>query len=613
MTVRELYPNVRPQLLCNYAKAKVVDPRLSFSRASSATYWDPTNTLREVTINQPRFDHDPVSGVSEGLLIEGQRTNRISNPRAEGAVAGTPGTFPTQWTSNGANRTVNGITVVNGQPLVDVSFSIAASSTFEIPLISGYTVSASPGETYTLSCLLALDSGSTISGLIQIEYRNSAGTLLGGVNSTTISSVDGVLRRLTVTGTTPANTARLTSQYRIFTTSATALRIRIGCPQLELAPFYSSQIFPAVGAIGASTRASDSVQISLSALEAPTSAAGTYVIKYQVPQLATTANQAICELNSGAVTQVTRLVNQPVRTNQIRNPRAEGGTAGSPGVYPTNWDRPTTLRGLTQTLAFPTVYGMTPLDWQLSGTATSAGNIALYAESVTQIAAVSGQTWTGSVFLSLPDGAPTNITSFLVTLQEYNSSGVQITGTTDVTVLPGALSSVPTRISVTRTLTNALTAYVVLLVTANVTDVVSTTLRLQIAWPQLEQGTFATSPLLPTVGVPAATARSAGTITLVSEHTAIGHYAYADIGTISINTNSQVVLNLDGTGTIKACEDGGTVSTLTGAATSGFTTLVLGNDVSGNSALFGTIGTQSVYLGASVTDTQLQSLSKVGT
>ena len=612
MTVRELYPNVRPKLLCNYAKAKVLDARSTYSRASAATYWDQTNTLREVTTNQARFEHDPVSGVSEGLLIEGQRTNLISNPRAEGVVAGTPGTFPTQWTSNGANRTVNGTTVVNGQPLVDVSFNIAASSSFEIPLISGYTVSASQGETYTLSCLLALDSGSTISGLIQLEYRNSAGTLLGGANSTTISSVNGVLRRLTVTGTTPANTARLTSQYRINTTSATALRIRIGCPQLERASFYSSQIFPAVGAIGASTRASDSVQISLSALEAPTSAAGTYVIKYQVPQLATTANQVICELNSGAVSQVTRLVNQPSRTNYVRNPRAEGASAGTPGTLPTNFA--TVLPGgITRTVVgYTTIAGIPGIEIRFQGTPSETSSIRYFPDGTTGLLPITAnQSCTSSMFICVTSGSMSGISSTYIQTFYTRVDGTTGVGNEITTITP---SSLLTRFSFASIATNDAT-----LARArseygfSVTINVAVDVTFFFGWPQFELGSFATSPLLPPVGAPATSTRAAGTITLASEHTAIGHYAYADIGTISANTNSQVVLSLDGAGTIKACEDGGTVSTLTGAATSGFTTLVLGNDVSGNSALFGTIGTQSVYLGASVTDTQLQSLSKVGT
>ncbi len=74
----------------------------------------------------------------------------------------------------------------------------------------------------------------------------------------------------------------------------------------------------------------------------------------------------------------TRLLIEGQRTNSLRNPRLEGGVAGSPGTYPTNVSRPTTLRGCTQTLIFPgATSGHTPMDWALSGTATSAGSIAL--------------------------------------------------------------------------------------------------------------------------------------------------------------------------------------------------------------------------------------------
>jgi len=49
----------------------------TFSRASSAWYWSANGKLVEAGPNEPRFDHDPVTGGPLGLLIEPQRTNLI--------------------------------------------------------------------------------------------------------------------------------------------------------------------------------------------------------------------------------------------------------------------------------------------------------------------------------------------------------------------------------------------------------------------------------------------------------------------------------------------------------------------------------------------------------
>lgn len=40
MTIRELYPNNNPSLLLDFANVKALDPRITFTRASSATYYD---------------------------------------------------------------------------------------------------------------------------------------------------------------------------------------------------------------------------------------------------------------------------------------------------------------------------------------------------------------------------------------------------------------------------------------------------------------------------------------------------------------------------------------------------------------------------------------------
>jgi len=72
----------------NFAVTKNVGPLVSFTRASSATYIDSAGTLQTAAVDVPRFDHNPTTGESLGLLVEEQRTNLLVN--SEDAAARWP-------------------------------------------------------------------------------------------------------------------------------------------------------------------------------------------------------------------------------------------------------------------------------------------------------------------------------------------------------------------------------------------------------------------------------------------------------------------------------------------------------------------------------------------
>ena len=50
---------------------------VTFTRASSGTYTDSAGVLQTAATDVPRFDHDPTTGESLGLLVEEQRTNLL--------------------------------------------------------------------------------------------------------------------------------------------------------------------------------------------------------------------------------------------------------------------------------------------------------------------------------------------------------------------------------------------------------------------------------------------------------------------------------------------------------------------------------------------------------
>jgi hypothetical protein len=65
---------------------------VTFTRASSGTYVGSDGVLRTSTTNEPRFDHNPTTGESLGLLVEETRTNNLLQSQ----------NFSATWTVNAA-------------------------------------------------------------------------------------------------------------------------------------------------------------------------------------------------------------------------------------------------------------------------------------------------------------------------------------------------------------------------------------------------------------------------------------------------------------------------------------------------------------------------------
>jgi hypothetical protein len=72
-------PKIRPSLDLNFAKTKSLDPRISFTRSSGGSYVGQDGFIKYAGINEPRFDHDPITGECLGLLVEETKTNSLTN------------------------------------------------------------------------------------------------------------------------------------------------------------------------------------------------------------------------------------------------------------------------------------------------------------------------------------------------------------------------------------------------------------------------------------------------------------------------------------------------------------------------------------------------------
>lgn len=58
-------PTIRPSLLLDFANSRSVDPRITFTRASTATRTNDRGLIETVKANVPRIDFDPVSGADQ--------------------------------------------------------------------------------------------------------------------------------------------------------------------------------------------------------------------------------------------------------------------------------------------------------------------------------------------------------------------------------------------------------------------------------------------------------------------------------------------------------------------------------------------------------------------
>ena len=216
----------------------------------------------------PRFDHNPTTGESLGLLVEEPRTNSVTNNTMVGAVAGTPGTLPTNWSrffSGSAAAAVAAVGTEDGINYVDIRFSGSNNgdaTSFVIDGTLGH--SSTNGQTWTASAYLKLVAGSfTNAPLLLVNYEADSGAIplaASTVSVTTVTSASLRSQRLSVTRTNNNASTALQQVVLVLTaTGAYDFTIRIGLPQLEQGAFATS-VIPTTSATA--TRAADVASIT---------------------------------------------------------------------------------------------------------------------------------------------------------------------------------------------------------------------------------------------------------------------------------------------------------------------------------------------------------------
>jgi hypothetical protein len=322
---------------------------LNFERAQAAgvrsTAFDLSGSLTFFGADAPRFN-----GVAQGLSIERQTTNNIRNPNLEGAVAGTPGTAPTNYLISQAgfsslSAEVVAVGVENNMNYFDVRWYGTTNAAGRLALFlenAGLIIPASIGQTFTHSIYAKIIAGTypTTDSVFGVQ-ENTAGVgtnaipLLAAAPPGNPSDRLSACRLVSVphtVSTAPTNAIRPSWRSgTIGSEVAVDVTIRFAAPQTELGATATSPVLPPVGTTAAATRGADIVGAALSQLGISGNGAGTVLWTGMVPIFEPAGLHTLACLDDASINnRVTMRINQT--SGQLEVMRALNGTAVTANV-----------------------------------------------------------------------------------------------------------------------------------------------------------------------------------------------------------------------------------------------------------------------------------------
>ena len=205
LEVTQEYPSIRPTLDLNFAATKVLDDRITFTRDGVGTYVGEDGLVKYASNNTPRFDHDPTTGESLGLLIEESRTNILglssdltdNNGNDWDAVNGTiavnqttapDGTTTAASFTASAGNAEHSVVFAELVPTGDVTASVwVKSNTYSIVSFVLYG-EANSTVSYNISTETVYNQGSNVSRATITEYPNGWYRISATMNCTVSNS-----------------------------------------------------------------------------------------------------------------------------------------------------------------------------------------------------------------------------------------------------------------------------------------------------------------------------------------------------------------------------------------------------------------------------------------
>lgn len=230
---------------------------------------------------------------NKGLLVEESRTNSNRNSACAGALAGTPGTLPTNFSNSlggTSSREIIGFGTEDGIDYFDIKITAnTVGDSWNIIFESATVIDAVNGQTWTGSFFVKyIDGDTTVFNLSSaVVFRGAGGALLT-TSSTSFTPTTSWQRPSKAFTATDASTAKVTNQIGSGAASKTGyITLRIGWPQLELDAFATS---PIRTTNAAATRAADAITTAL----AGTSEGAVVIHARTAPGVGTTNQVLLC-------------------------------------------------------------------------------------------------------------------------------------------------------------------------------------------------------------------------------------------------------------------------------------------------------------------------------
>jgi hypothetical protein len=144
----------RPAMSLDFIGTNSLDSRVTFTRATTATFVGSNGLIQTAAINAPRFEYDSVTLAPRGLLIEEARTNiQIQSED-----------FSTAWVPTGISVSTNSTTAPDGNATADTLTASASPGNIV------YLQPVGNGTTYTFSLFVKKLTSDTV----QINFSNVA-------------------------------------------------------------------------------------------------------------------------------------------------------------------------------------------------------------------------------------------------------------------------------------------------------------------------------------------------------------------------------------------------------------------------------------------------------
>ena len=239
---------------------------ITFTRASTATFFNSAGVLTSAATNAPRFDYNPSTLAAQGLLIEESRTNSYTQ---SGSVVTGVGNWLIARATSVANAVIAPDNTLSGSKLQEDT--TAANSHYIYAASPSYT----SGTTYTQSIFVKAAGRTQIqmsfpSGAFTTELRvlydltTVTATVQTGTPTGTITSVGNGWYRCTITATATATASANTIAVYLFNGSLSyngdgTSGVYVWGAQLEAGAFPTSYIPTTTTAL---TRAADVASVN---------------------------------------------------------------------------------------------------------------------------------------------------------------------------------------------------------------------------------------------------------------------------------------------------------------------------------------------------------------